>query len=83
MVSLLSSVSNNHLLIRRWENEAVVYNRLSGDTHLLDGDTLDFLNYFLSKTTEERTEILDMDRQNKHEQTHLQLQVLLKLKLIS
>jgi len=75
-------VSEKNTLIRRWENEAVVYNRCSGDTHLLDIDTADFLIYFLSKTSEERTEILDLDRQNKQDQSHLQLQVLLKLKLI-
>jgi len=75
-------VSKKDILIRHWENEAVVYNRSSGDTHLLDIDTADFLIYYLSKTSEERTEILDMDRLNKQHQSHFQLQVLLKLKLI-
>jgi len=68
--------------MRRWGNEAVVYNCLSGDTHVLDIETADFLNNFLSKTNKERTEILNMDKKNKHDQSHLQLQVLLELKLI-
>jgi PqqD family protein of HPr-rel-A system len=32
-----------HLAHRGWQDEFVVYNNLSGDTHLIDGDTLALL----------------------------------------
>jgi PqqD family protein of HPr-rel-A system len=31
-------------VFREWEDEAVLYNDLSGSTHLLDGATLDLLH---------------------------------------
>jgi len=32
-----------HLAHRGWQDEFVVYNNLTGDTHLIDGDTLALL----------------------------------------
>ena len=75
-------MTKSNLLIHSWGDEVVIYNCLSGDTHLLDIDTADFLDDMLAKTSEQRNEIVAMDRQNQPDQRNLQLQALLKLKLI-
>ncbi|WP_332876020.1 HPr-rel-A system PqqD family peptide chaperone [Massilia sp. S19_KUP03_FR1] len=43
MPDLWRLTPGQQLAHRGWQDEFVVYNNLSGDTHLLDGDTLSLL----------------------------------------
>lgn len=43
MPDLWRVLPGQHLLHRGWGDEFVVYNNLTGDTHLIDGDTLALL----------------------------------------
>jgi PqqD family protein of HPr-rel-A system len=36
-------ISGQQLVCRSWDDEFVLYNNLSGDTHLLDSDAVDLL----------------------------------------
>ena len=43
MSDLWRLTPGQHLAHRGWQDEFVVYNNLTGDTHLIDGDTLALL----------------------------------------
>lgn len=43
MSDLWRVTPGQHLAHRGWQDEFVVYNNLTGDTHLIDGDTLALL----------------------------------------
>ena len=82
MIPGFKLVMKRNLLTRRWGGELVIYNCLSGDTHLLDSEMASFFDDMLTKTSEQRKEIVVMDKQNKIDERNLHLQTLLKLKLI-
>jgi PqqD family protein of HPr-rel-A system len=45
-------VSNSALLLRSWDDEFVVYNESSGDTHLLDGVAGEILQALIAAPAE-------------------------------
>ena len=48
MSVLWQVVPGQHLAAREWDDEFVLYNNLSGDTHLLDGDSMALLTHLQS-----------------------------------